>query len=42
LPRNTGTITLHRENWTLPAELPMGDATVVPLNSGEVIGWKLA
>lgn len=42
LPRNTGTITLARETWTLPAELPMGEATVVPLNGGEPIGWKLA
>lgn len=42
LPRNTGTITLKREGWTLPAELPMGDATVVPLNGGETLGWKLA
>ncbi|HJV81114.1 dihydroorotase [Noviherbaspirillum sp.] len=42
LPRNTGTITLRRENWQLPAELPMGDTTVVPLNGGETIGWQLA
>lgn len=42
LPRNSGTVTLKRESWTLPAELPMGDATVVPLNGGESIGWKLA
>jgi len=42
LPRNSGTITLKRENWTLPVELPMGDATVVPLNGGETIGWKMA
>lgn len=41
LPRNTGTITLKRESWTLPAELPMGEATVVPLNGGESIDWKL-
>lgn len=41
LPRNTGTVTLQREQWTLPSELPMGDATVVPLNGGESIGWKL-
>jgi dihydroorotase len=40
LPRNSGTITLQRETWSLPAELPMGDATVVPLNGGEPIGWK--
>ena len=42
LPRNSGTITLKRESWNLPVELPMGDATVVPLNAGETIGWKMA
>jgi len=41
LPRNSGMITLVRENWTLPAELPMGDATVVPLNGGEAIDWAM-
>ena len=41
LPRHGDTITLQRETWTLPAELPLGDATVVPLNGGETIGWKL-
>ncbi len=41
LPRNAGTITLKREAWTVPAELPLGDATIVPLNGGESIGWKL-
>ncbi len=41
LPRNTGTVTLQRESWTLPAELPLGDATIVPLNGGESIDWKL-
>ena len=42
LPRNTGTITLVRERWTLPKELPMGDDTVVPLNGGETIDWAMA
>jgi dihydroorotase len=42
LPRNTGSVTLKRESWTLPAELPLGEgASVVPLNGGEQIGWKL-
>ncbi|VVD76089.1 dihydroorotase [Pandoraea morbifera] len=41
LPRNADKITLVREDWELPAELPMGDATVVPLRGGETIGWKL-
>jgi dihydroorotase len=42
LPRNTETIELRRETWTLPAELPFGDATIVPLNGGENLAWKLA
>lgn len=41
LPRNSGTVTLQREAWTLPAELPLGDTTIVPLNGGETIAWKL-
>lgn len=41
LPRNTSTVNLRRESWTIPAELPMGDTTVVPLNGGEMIQWKL-
>ncbi|HZW13497.1 MAG TPA: dihydroorotase [Noviherbaspirillum sp.] len=40
LPRNSGTITLKRETWSLPAELPLGDTTVVPLNGSETIDWK--
>lgn len=41
LPRNTATVTLKRETWALPEELPLGDTTVVPLNGGESIHWKL-
>jgi len=41
LPRNEGTVTLKRESWVLPAELPFGDATIVPLNAGEPVEWKL-
>jgi len=41
LPRNSGTITLTREDWTLPAELPFAGTTIVPLNSGETIHWKM-
>ena len=40
LPRNTSSITLKREDWQLPAELPLGNTTVVPLNGGETMGWK--
>ncbi len=41
LPRNAGSVTLKREAWTLPAELPLGESSMVPLNAGETIGWKL-
>ncbi len=41
LPRNTGTVTLKRESWTIPAEVPMGDSTVVPLDAGTTLNWKL-
>ncbi|MFN7753582.1 MAG: dihydroorotase [Pseudomonadota bacterium] len=41
LPRNSGTVTLVRERWTLPAELPYGDDTLVPLRAGGELGWRL-
>lgn len=42
LPRNTDTITLVREPWTMPAELPLADGTIVPLKAGETVNWRLA
>ncbi len=41
LPRNAGSITLKRENWTPPASFAFGDAELKPLRSGEVLPWKL-
>jgi dihydroorotase len=41
LPRNADQITLRRETWTLPAELPFGETSLVPLNGGETISWKM-
>jgi dihydroorotase len=41
LPRNTGTVTLRKESWQVPAELPFGSETLTPLRAGENIGWKL-
>ena len=40
LPRNTSSLTLKREAWTLPAELAYLDGSLVPLNGGEVMQWK--
>ena len=41
LPRNQGTVTLQREDWTLPEALPFGDATIKPLCGGETLSWRL-
>ena len=41
LPRNSGTLTLQRESWTLPAELRAGADVLVPLNAGETMAWKM-
>ena len=41
LPRNTGTVTLKREPWTLPAAVAFGDAQLKPLRGGETLNWKL-
>ena len=42
LPRNQGSITLHRQDWTVPEELPMGESSVVPLDAGQSLHWKFA
>ncbi|MBT9594982.1 MAG: dihydroorotase [Vitreoscilla sp.] len=41
LPRNTGTVTLQREPWTVPEVLPFGDAQLKPLRGGETMGWRM-
>ena len=42
LPPNAGTVTLRRQNWTLPETLPFGDALIKPLRAGETLNWKLS
>jgi dihydroorotase len=41
LPRNADSITLVRESWQVPAELPFGDERIVPLAAGSTLSWKL-
>nr|WP_267963408.1 MULTISPECIES: dihydroorotase [Halomonas] len=42
LPRNADTITLVREEWTLPDSLPYANGQrIVPLKAGETLMWKL-
>ncbi|MGH8669062.1 MAG: dihydroorotase [Burkholderiales bacterium] len=42
LPVNQDTVTLVREDWTVPQRLRFGDDELVPLRAGESIPWKLA
>ena len=42
LPRNKGSITLLREEWTVPKTLRFGKEELVPLRAGETVPWKLA
>jgi len=42
LPRNAGTVTLHREKWTVPAALELGSESLVPLRAGEAVRWRVA
>ena len=41
LPRNAGTVTLERRDWTLPETVPFGDALLKPLCGGETLAWRL-
>jgi dihydroorotase len=41
LPRNLGTITLEKSNWTVSDELAFGEHTLVPLRHGSEIVWRL-
>jgi dihydroorotase len=41
LPRSTEKVTLLREDWIIPDELPYGATTVVPLAAGESLPWRL-
>lgn len=41
LPRNSKKITLLKQAQSIPVELPLGNATIVPLRAGETIAWSL-
>ena len=41
LPRNSGSVTLKREAFTLPEAVPFGDgAQLKPLRGGETLAWR--
>jgi dihydroorotase len=41
LPRNEGTITLERAEWTVPENYGEGETTVVPFRAGEKRSWRV-
>jgi len=42
LPPNTGTLTLEKTSWEIPATLRLPDGTdIVPLAGGEKLGWRI-
>ncbi len=41
LPRNTGSITLVREAWNVPKELPFQRDRLVPFRGGGSVTWKI-
>lgn len=42
LPLNEGTITLHREAYTVPEAVTGDDLSVVPFHAGETLAWRAA
>lgn len=42
LPRNSGTITLRREEWRMPAQFGDGPEALVPFRAGDRMAWRLA
>ena len=41
LSRNTGTITLRREAWSVPESFAFGEAQLKPLCAGETLPWRM-
>jgi dihydroorotase len=40
LPRNTDSITLTKQEWSIPQTLAFADETLIPLRAGETVTWK--
>jgi dihydroorotase len=41
LPRNTGTVTLQKHAWTVPAQYGEGATLITPLKANEQLKWRL-
>jgi dihydroorotase len=42
LSRNQAQVTLQKHEWMIPDELSLGDTTLVPLDAGRTLSWKLS
>jgi dihydroorotase len=42
LPLNKDSVTLVREDWTVPEKIDFGGEELTPLRAGESLPWKLA
>jgi len=42
LPRNSGTITLEKSTWTVPASYGENDLTITPLKANEALSWTVS
>lgn len=42
LPPNPGKITLVKQEWRVPESYELGNSTVVPMDAGQMLGWKLS
>ena len=41
LPRNVGQVSLVRDPWTIPASIAFGGESIVPLDAGSTLQWRL-
>ena len=41
LPRNTSTVVLSKQDWTVPDSYEYAGATIVPFMAGKTLAWKL-
>lgn len=41
LPRNADTVTLRKQSWEVPAQLPLGTDTLTPLRASQAVAWRV-
>ena len=41
LPRNSDTITLRKDPWQIPDQLPLGSDVLTPLRAGDTVSWRV-